>query len=1487
MKKRIISFLLCVVMLIGIMPTGLFTLTVGAEETEEFLEFHVQTYEQLKEALEKSSPSKTKMIHIDKTIKIKLGRDNTTENTIANKRHRTAVTVADNNIVVFSKGTEIDISTYKDSLWVGEDSYHIFESSDYASLTIIQQELDTAINLDATEPCVLFDFTGSVDPLTICGGTYYFNASHPHRETENIFAACQCKMISANLFYKAKIEDVLCNDYCFSTASLVDTNIEMDVSVSESIIGYANAYVFKNENGNNSAVNSSITTNGAAKLASNIYSFNKYRIYNSCDIYQNNVLVNESSFDLWLTGTTCIQAKSTVNHDFYNTNEDQYVYYVPGQTDWNNICLDDTELSFYNSLPRTNGITLPYTYETYSYWQFFKVVDGERVPAAFKPEVELTNGYYITKNQRGLYLYEINDMIEGGIKPGDVYVISGAVTVERLSVCGYTTVTLHKMSDESIYGGKPFVVSSIKIDEDLWDNISTGYELSKDYNRVEYDDYAVLAIWTKKEEENGNTVWKELKKGDVITPGHYRKKCIVIPKKTVNFQGVNWDNWFYIEEYSNYRLANDISFGYFPSLNFGCYACQDMALTGYGDYEYTCYPSGIPNVYFTGSVDYGDKLEDVFSVTNDGVNITASLWYHNGEIVSSDEIAGTGKYSALIKVETNEFYLFMQNARAKIFDEFVNAESVSEDGRYAFFRTPTVTLTCDHTGDTSAISSDDKNHWHVCSVCGMTYGKEEHTFDEGVISGGKTTYTCTECSFKKTVSNGKEELYWLLINTKPLTVGSKLPEITAGNYNDEKVTLIGYAWSAGTNYATAVPVDNDAVVEAGKNYYLDIDFMTKSGYYVSDETTVRLNGVTASEKTVSSGGSMINAIISQIPVYAAEATVVVPELTVGKTMEKVLDEIGESVISQNFYGVEVEITENGVKNTYYKNIYTSGWKAYSDSVPYNTFKNRTVLPGSTYSFKLHLQMAGTGYFVTEDNITIKNKSLADSVAVATTSTEVSATVIYTTEGDNKTITNAVLSVELPVTGNTPATTADAGDGNFTVKKIEWNGSPVKFAANTAYTVTLTLQPKSGFAFDPNAGAFVNGNLAGTSKNGDNLIVTYTFPKTYKVGQTVAFENETVSVAYGGTVTQTATAETAVTYSVVSGGDVASVDPSTGKVTTLKSGKAVIKATAEASDSYYSGEATYTLTVTKLDGPSAPSCTFSFDGTYAGRLIGSTSDMEYSLNGGLLWNSCIANIVLDTEDIFESFDIQIRYKATDTVNAGDIQTIDITKADAPTGLVSTDCTTEANNDGTITGVTTAMEYQKSGASGWTGIGGTTVTGLTNGTYYVRYKATGTTLASDVYTVTVNAYTENTTVSGSVTSFGSASDKITISLYETGQSTPAYTTQVTGNSTNYTLSNVAAGTYTMTVSKTNHATRKYEITVSDTDFTMDVKIHLIGDINGDGKVNITDVNKANAHANKSKFLTGYEFDCANINGDEKVNITDVNKMNAHANKSKFLW
>ena len=147
----------------------------------------------------------------------------------------------------------------------------------------------------------------------------------------------------------------------------------------------------------------------------------------------------------------------------------------------------------------------------------------------------------------------------------------------------------------------------------------------------------------------------------------------------------------------------------------------------------------------------------------------------------------------------------------------------------------------------------------------------------------------------------------------------------------------------------------------------------------------------------------------------------------------------------------------------------------------------------------------------------------------------------------------------------------------------------------------------------------------------------------------------------------------------------------------------------------------------------------------------------------------------------------------------------------------------------------------------------------------------------------------TVSGTATSFNSDTDDVTIQLIASGASEPAYETIVKGNTANCAISNVEPGTYTMQVMKQNHVTRKYTVIVGTNPVVQDVKIHLLGDVTGDGKVNAIDLSRVKAHISQSKPLTdAYLLQCANVAGSgSTINAVDLSRIKAHITQTKPLW
>lgn len=105
--------------------------------------------------------------------------------------------------------------------------------------------------------------------------------------------------------------------------------------------------------------------------------------------------------------------------------------------------------------------------------------------------------------------------------------------------------------------------------------------------------------------------------------------------------------------------------------------------------------------------------------------------------------------------------------------------------------------------------------------------------------------------------------------------------------------------------------------------------------------------------------------------------------------------------------------------------------------------------------------------------------------------------------------------------------------------------------------------------------------------------------------------------------------------------------------------------------------------------------------------------------------------------------------------------------------------------------------------------------------------------------------------------------------------------------YTIENLEAGSYTLTISGGKYAERSYEITVSEGENALDVELNPLGDINGDGKVTTADVGMANSHAKGVITLTDYGFVCANVKSDESITTADVGMINSHAKGVTALW
>ena len=142
----------------------------------------------------------------------------------------------------------------------------------------------------------------------------------------------------------------------------------------------------------------------------------------------------------------------------------------------------------------------------------------------------------------------------------------------------------------------------------------------------------------------------------------------------------------------------------------------------------------------------------------------------------------------------------------------------------------------------------------------------------------------------------------------------------------------------------------------------------------------------------------------------------------------------------------------------------------------------------------------------------------------------------------------------------------------------------------------------------------------------------------------------------------------------------------------------------------------------------------------------------------------------------------------------------------------------------------------------------------------------------------------TVSGAITSYVDDSD-VTVKL--TGADNN-FTAEVKGKS-DYSIEAVPAGEYTLTVSKANHVTREYTVTVADADVTQDVKVCPKGDVNGDGETDIMDCSVAQRYIRELTTLDAYQIACGDVSGegDGELDIQDVSRILRHIRELAMLY
>ena len=141
----------------------------------------------------------------------------------------------------------------------------------------------------------------------------------------------------------------------------------------------------------------------------------------------------------------------------------------------------------------------------------------------------------------------------------------------------------------------------------------------------------------------------------------------------------------------------------------------------------------------------------------------------------------------------------------------------------------------------------------------------------------------------------------------------------------------------------------------------------------------------------------------------------------------------------------------------------------------------------------------------------------------------------------------------------------------------------------------------------------------------------------------------------------------------------------------------------------------------------------------------------------------------------------------------------------------------------------------------------------------------------------------TITGNITASDDV-ETVSIQLIAEGVAEPDY--EAFGRES-YSISGIPNGRYTLVVSKKNHVSRSYTVALSGGKLNLDVKLNLIGDVTGDGRVNVGDVSKLYAHIrNTAPISDEYQLLCGNVNGGS-VNVGDVSAVYAHIKGTKKLY
>ncbi|MCI6652143.1 MAG: leucine-rich repeat protein [Ruminococcus sp.] len=207
------------------------------------------------------------------------------------------------------------------------------------------------------------------------------------------------------------------------------------------------------------------------------------------------------------------------------------------------------------------------------------------------------------------------------------------------------------------------------------------------------------------------------------------------------------------------------------------------------------------------------------------VNTVTTGWFHDGKAVQGDTTVTYGNWGFLIGLTASGDFYFDKSSTITIEDKLLTTTDIYLNGKVAFFRSADdfFTVSCTH-NYSSSWSCDGTTHWKECSICNEKGELNAHTFGAGVTEGEVTTYTCSECGYKKVdkyIENGFRyadvDGGVQVVTYQGNDVNVNVPDVLGGK---KVVSIADYAFATAKNKTSIKSITLPSTVTSiGKNAF--------------------------------------------------------------------------------------------------------------------------------------------------------------------------------------------------------------------------------------------------------------------------------------------------------------------------------------------------------------------------------------------------------------------------------------------------------------------------------------------------------------------------------------------------------------------------------------------------------------------------------------------------------------------------------------------